>query len=172
MKQPKKTVQEELISIDQNLPSIVKIPRTKKKYKITWLKPYTNDMVSKAFLESEAPEELKNSADTVKLMSSKARLVSQIASYIILNDFWTIKLFHKFHWRWLFYVKQYDYDQLFPVVSEGKKKMEVAGYFWSMALVAEMMTTWRTMMKTEAEQYLRELLLERKRLSEKNTLGL
>ena len=172
MKQPSKEAQQELISIDQNLPSIVEIPRSKKKYKITWLKPYTTNRVSQSFLENEVPEELKDGADTVKFMAKKVKVVSIIASYVILNNFWTIKFFHGLHWRWLFYVKQYDYEQLLPIIVEGKKKMGVQGYYVSMALAATMMDTLRMMMKTEAEQYLAELSSAQNQPSERSTLGL
>ena len=170
MKQPTKEAQKELISIDQNLPTKVEIPRTKNSYQITWLKPYTTNKVSQVFLENEAPTEM-DSKEVIKFMATKVKIVAKIASYIILNNFWTIKFFHAIHWRWLFYIKQYDFDQLQPIVLEGKKKMAVEGYYMSMVLSAMMMDTIRTMTKTEAEQYLQELTSAQKQPLVKNTLG-
>jgi len=171
MKQPTKAAQKELLSIDQNLPTRVQIPRTRKEYNITWLKPYTTNKVSQAFLENEAPSEM-DSKEVVKFMATKVKIVAKIASYVILNNFWTIKFFHAIHWRWLFYVKQYDFEQLQPIIMEGKKKMGVEGYYVSMVLAATMMDTMRTMTKVEAEQYLQELTSAQKPLLEKSTLGL
>ena len=171
MKQPSKEAQKELISIDQDLPTKVKIPRTRKEYGITWLKPFTTNKVSQAFLENEAPSEM-DSKEVVKFMATKVKIVAKIASYIILNNFWTIKLFHAIHWRWLFYVRQYDFDQLQPIIIEGKKKMGVEGYYVSMVLAATMMDTMRMMTKVEAEQYLQDLSSAQKQPLARNTLGL
>lgn len=167
MKQATKAAQQELLSIDQNLKTEVLIPRSKKKYNIGWLKPYTTNKISKAVLDNEAPED----GNVTDFISKKSKVIAKISAYIILNNFWTIKFFHGIFWRWLFYVRQFDYDQLYPIVVEGKKKMLWDGFYISMALAASMMDTTRTMMKEEAEQYLRELSSGQDQPSEKNILG-
>lgn len=165
-----KTAQQELLSVDQNLKTEVRIPRSKKKYKIGWLKPYTTNRVSAIFLENEAPEDIKD-GDLIQFMATKSKLVAKMASLIVLNDFWKIKFWHPVLWRWMFYFKQYSYEQLQPIIIEGKKKMPVQGFYISMALASSMMDTARTMMKEEAQQYLRELSSAPDQHSGKSTLG-
>jgi len=159
MKQPSKSAQKELISIDQNLPTKVEIPRTKKSYQITWMKPYTTNKISQTFLDNEIPKDIE-AKDLVKFMATKIKVPAKVASYVILNNFWTIKFFHAIHWRWLFYVKQYDFEQLQPIIAEGKKKMAEIGFYMSMGFSAMMMDTLMTMTKTEAGQYLHVPSLE------------
>ena len=165
-----KAAQEELLSIDQNLKTKVKIPRSKKTYNIGWLKPYTTNRVSAIFLKNEIPEDIKK-GDLIQFMTTKSKLISKMASLIVLNDFWKIKFWYPFLWRWMFYFKQYEYEQLQPIILEGKKKMPVQGFYISMALASGMMDTTRTMMKEEAEQYLRELSSAADQRSEKSSLG-
>ena len=159
MKQPSKKAQQELLSIDQNLPTKVGIPRSKATYNITWMRPYATNKISQAFLENEAPSEM-GSREVIKFMATKVKIVAKIASYVILNNFWTIQFFHAIHWRWLFYIKQYDFEQLQPIVLEGKKKMAEIGFYTSMISLVMTMDTMKTMTKVEVEQYLQGRLSE------------
>jgi len=165
-----KTAQQELLGIDQNLKTEVKIPRSKKKYKIGWLKPYTTNKISAILLQNEAPKDLAES-QLLDFMTKKSKVVAKISAYIILNNFWKIKFFHGIFWRWLFYIDGFDYEQLQPIILEGKKKMMDQGFWICMAVASAMMDTTRTMMKKEASQFLQELTLVTGQPSEKNTLG-
>ena len=159
MKQPSKAAQQELLSMDQNLPTKVSIPRSKATYNITWMKPYTSSKISQIILENEIPEDM-DSKELIKFMAKKIKVIAKGASYVILNNFWTIKFFHAIHWRWLFYIKQYDFEQLQPIVLEGKKKMAEMGFYSSMMLLVMTMDTIKTMTKMEVERYLQGRLSE------------
>lgn len=166
-----KEAQNELLSIDANGYSEVAIPRTGKVYKIRWLRPDTTNRISRDILRSDVSAGMKNVAQTVETMGRKTKLLSQLTSYIILNDFWKNTLIHWLHWRYLYYVRQYDFNQLFVVVLEGKKKIPVNGYYTSMVFLVSMMDTMRTMTHKEAEQYLQELSSATKQPSEKSSDG-
>lgn len=170
-----KEAQLELESIDKNRKTEVLVPRTNKKYKIGWLRPDTTDRISRMILNNEISDELAVAPEPKKMaefMSKKIPVAAKMASIIILNSFWKNTFFHWIHWRWLYYFKQYDFDQLSAIVVAGKKKMDAGGYYVIMALSASMMDTMRTMTKKEASEYLAELSSAISQPSEKSTLGL
>lgn len=172
MKRVSKEAQSDLMDIDESKSSIVDIPRSKDVFKIGYMKPYTTDRLSREFIKNEVSKELKDGIATADFMSTKMKAIHKFSSYIILNSFWKIIFFHPIMWRWLYYVKQYDYSQLLPIVAEGKKKMDSDSYYVSMVLAMTMMTTMKNLTKKEAEQYQAELTSAQDRPSEKNTLGL
>jgi hypothetical protein len=166
-----KEAQREVLDINDNVPTQVAIPNTKKVYRIGWLKPDTTNRITRGVLRDDLPTNMKSSSEVIELMGKKNKLLSQLASYIILNSYWKNRFAHWLHWRWLYYVKEYDFNQLFVVVLEGKKKMPADGYYMSMALLVSMMDTMKTMTTKEVEQYLAELSLATNPPSEKSTLG-
>ena len=170
-----KEAQLELESIDKNRKTEVLVPRTNKKYKIGWLRPDTTDRISRMILNNEISDELAVAPEPKKMaefMSKKIPVAAKLASVVILNNFWKNTFYGWLHWRWLYYVKQYDFDQLSAIVIAGKKKMDAGGYYVIMALSASMMDTMRTMTKKEASEYLAELSSAISQPSEKSTLGL
>lgn len=169
---PSNEAQQELMDIDHGGKTKVSVPFTKKVYKIGYLKPYTTEKVTSVMLKGDAglPDEASEE-EFMKLMSKKSKVLAKIASIIILNNFFKIKLFHAIHWRWLHYVKQYDYGQLMPIIMEGKKKIPVIPYAMSMGLSVTMMETMKNLTKKEAKQFHLELMQAQEALSEKSTLG-
>lgn len=173
----KKEAQQELYNIDRNIGTEVSIPRCKKRYSIKYLTPDTTGRLSALMLKNEAPDGLFSTDDSVKpdpalvasFISKKITIAAKMASLVILNNFWKNSFFHWIYWRWLHYVKQYDFEQLSAIIIEGKKKMVADGFYLSMVLGASMMDTMRTMTKTEAEEYLRELSLATGQHSEKSS---
>lgn len=169
---PSKEIQQELLDIDHDGKTKVFIPFAKKAYNIGYLKPYTTERVTSVMLKDDAglPEDASEE-DFMNLMSKKSKILTKIASLIILNNFFKIKLFFSLHWRWLYYMKQYDYGQLMPIIMEGKKKIPVIPYAMGMGLSVTMMETMKNLTKKEAKQFHRELIQAQEALSEKNTLG-
>ena len=77
---------------------------------------------------------------------------SKIASLIVLNGFLKIKLLYPILWRWYFFVRQYKSEQLYPIISEGKKKLPQIGYYLSTTLTASMRDTIKMMTREEVER--------------------
>jgi len=168
--QPTVEDQQELLSIDQGGYTVVKIKKTRDSYKIGWQKPYTTNRYSVEYLKAEVPKEVTDLQGIGKYTIKKYKLVYKLASYVILNNFWTIKFFHWFYWRWLLYVKQYDNDQLLDVIIEGKKKMTASAYCEIMGFSSMILETTMRMTKQEAEQWRVELLSAYGQPSEKSIL--
>lgn len=128
------------------------------RYKIRWIRPDVNWKIN----------ELVDTDDK----KEKAQTIHKVFALGVLNNYFKIKLFYPILWRWFYYVKGYTWDELVPGITLIKKKIPLSAYWQGMALSVEMMTSWRTMEKKEAEQYRQELMLAASRLSEKNTDGL
>lgn len=168
--QPSIAAQQELRSIDTNGKTVVKIPRSKDSYKIGWMKPYTQDVFTDKILKAEIPKE-STDAEVASYAIKKWKLHYKLASYIILNNIWKIKLFHWIFWRWLYLIKQYDDEQLLEIIMEGKKKVNVVAS-WSIIVLADlMMSTTMFLTKEEVGQSHQEHTLALKSHLEKNSLG-
>ena len=171
IKQPTIEDQQELLSIDQDGYTVVEIRKSKDKYKIGWQKPYTTNRYSAEYLKAEVPKEVSDLQGIGKYTRVKYVLAYKLASYVILNNFWKIKFFHWFYWRYLLYVKQYDNDQLLDIIIEGKKKMTASSYCAIMGYASLTLETTMRMTKQEAEQWRVELLQAYGVPSEKSILG-
>jgi len=158
MEQPTVQDEKELMDINDDAKTIVEIPRSKKKYKIGYLKPYTQERFTKLILESE-PEKGDTEFSVLTDIKKRSRLHHKSAAVIILNSWFKIKLLYPLLWRWLFFVMEYESDQLVPIILEGKKKIQVEGYWRSMALLSMMMETKKEMTMKEAKAFHQELSL-------------
>ena len=96
--------------------------------------------------------------------------MSKICACIILNDFFKINFFSGIYWRYLYYWKQYSYDQLLMIVLEGKKKIPASEFALAIGVAAMMKDTILTMTTKEANSYLQELILAQEAHSNKNSL--
>lgn len=128
MNRPTTEDEKELMSINDNDATIVSIPRSKKKFKVRWIKPYTCERITKLALANEKNKAVTKrmigegeGAQSVKEISSLSKFSSKLASLCLLNGM-KIFFFHWIYWRWMYYVKGYDYKQLEPIIETAKKK--------------------------------------------------
>ena len=149
MKQPTIEDEKELQAINDDSVTVIEIPRSKKKFKIGYIKPYAQERFTKLILEAE-PKEPNSELTALTDMSKRSSLVHRSAAMIILNNWYKIKLFYPILWRWMFYVKEYDQDQLLPIVIEGKKKIQLESYLINMGFLGMMMETKKLMTTKEA----------------------
>lgn len=167
MKQPTLEEQKELLDIEEDRKSLVDIPG-RKPVKIGYLKPGTNVRITRLmFRYGKEANGIEGDLAALRQMSENSATLHKIASYALLNNFFKIKLFHWIKWRWLYYVQEWTFDQLLPIIIESKKKVPAGEYIWGITLAATMMETTMTMTGKEAEQYRQELLLAQEQLSEK-----
>lgn len=87
-----------------------------RKYKVRWLRGYAVERVTEIMLSS-----VRESGNGQDLSSAKD--VAKCAALLLLNKWWKIKLLYFFLWRWFYYVKEYGYHELFPIVEAAQKKM-------------------------------------------------
>lgn len=128
-----------------------------RKFMIGWIRPDVNWRINE-IVEAEGEK-------------NRLQAIHKVFTLGVLNSFIKIKLFYPLLWRWFYYVKGYSWDELLPAVTLIKKKIPLEAYWQGMALSVDMMTSWRTMEKKEAEQYRRELMSAAFQLSEKSTGG-
>ncbi len=168
MNKPTIDDQKELLSIDRQDFEYVNIPRTNEKVKVGCLKPETITRISELELEYgidiENPKDVK-SVDDIRHRTSFA---SKIAALILLNGF-KINFFYWIYWRYLYYVKGYDYSQLMPIILTGKKKVPSAGYMIAFISASQMSVTKMIMTKEEQKSFQNVLMSELDVPSESST---
>lgn len=157
MKNVEKNARADYNSIDFNLPTIVKIPNTKKSVKLRGITPYTIEKLTQLWLSRE-DYNLKDSADTLKSMCKEPYFAIKEACILSLNCWWKIILFYPIKWRIWAYLCNYTEEQMLPIVIEGKKKLPLTAHWMLMAYSVDMRTDWMKMTQKEAEQYRAELL--------------
>lgn len=169
VKQPKEEIQKELLDINDDRKSTVAIDG-RKPVKIGWIKPYSNEKITRAmFLYAEEAKGLEEDVDALRSMSERSSTLHKIAAYALLNNFFKINLFYWIKWRWMYYVQEWTFDQLLPIIQEAKKKVPSGEYVWGITLAATMMETTMMMTSKEAERYRQELLQVEEQLLAKNS---
>lgn len=144
--------QKQLLNIDEEKYTLVRIPRTNKTVKVGWMKPDTLKRVSRLVLESGFGEEEEGFKPDLEVVNKYSKFCSQYAALIMLNGIKSY-FFYNIFWRWLYYIKGYDYDQLMPIILTAKKKVPSAGFLISIISARGMMVTNMTMTKKEQELY-------------------
>ncbi len=122
-KQPSLAVRQAVMSIMNDIPTVITIPGTKHKVRLKFLRDCTVDKVTRLLLEREEAEEQAEGAD--ELMRSAAKhpyLNLKIAVCYVLNDYWRLRLWFPFVWRWWAYVWRLDEAQVAAVLDCVKKK--------------------------------------------------
>ena len=78
----------------------------------------------------------------------------------LLDGYWKMKLRYWLLWRWFYYVRQYDDDDLREVLEVGKKKVPLQQFCVTIMSLTEAKDTLMMMRMREAERILRELSME------------
>jgi hypothetical protein len=94
---------------------VVNIPGTSKSYEI---KKQGNAQFAKIcrLLFSRADYDAD---DPLAAISRDSKLACKVAAAIVLHGFFTMKMKWWYLWRWFYYVRQYDVEQLNELLSEG-----------------------------------------------------
>ncbi len=112
-----------MMSIMNDIPTVITIPGTKHKVRLKFLLDCTVDKVTRLLLEREEAEERAEGAD--ELMRSAAKhpyLNLKIAVCYVLNDYWKLRLWFPIVWRWWAYVWRLNEAQVAAVLDCVKKK--------------------------------------------------
>lgn len=131
--------------------TIVKIPRTKKVYKVRTL---TNNQLEDIARLLFRDGEQKTTEETI---IRDTKIAAKAAAIYLTSGFWKRKLTYWFRWRWFYYIRQYDNSQLQPIISAGFGSTPYIDFLKTMSLLANQKDTQMRMTVKEAEKILQEL---------------
>ena len=165
IRQPSASQQRTYQSLRDNDATLVRI--RKKKYKIRWLKAGQMAKLGRLLMckkrfdvptagDVEGTEEVK-AGDILGKFLFDQKLACKAAAIFILDGFWKLKLRYWFLWRWFYYIRQYDCQDLEQLIAEGKKKVPVEQFLSVTMYLIGAKDTLMMMRTEEAERILREL---------------
>ena len=115
-----------------------------KTFKVKWMHPATTEWITSLVLKE----------------GNDAKILCQAAALIVLNGFWKSHLFYWLKWRWYYYVRQYNAQELVPIIEMAQKKTQqeaAVAYLNGTMLLTALKDTAKQMTKAEAERTLQEL---------------
>lgn len=129
--QPDKKARRESTENALNIPTTITIPGTRRKVKLSGIKPYTIERLTLLWQERDAniPED---SSDTLKSMCVDPYFAVKLAVLFVLNSYWKIVLFYPIVWRIWAKWRGYTDEQMMPIIMESKKKFRLrhTGQLW------------------------------------------
>lgn len=168
IEQPSIDSQREYTSIRDNDPTIVSILGTKKKYKIRWLKNGQIDKLSRLLIRKADTDDQEGQKDSpLDAIIEDSKIGCKAAAITILDGYWKIKFRYWFLWRWFYYIRQYDNDQLMPLLEVMKKKIPLTQFLMTTMCLTVARGTLMNMRTEEAEATLQELATVRQEGMEK-----
>ncbi len=172
IEQPSVEDQRTYASIRDNDATVVTILGTKKKYKIRWLKHGQLDKLSRLLIRKGDTDNKDGEKDNpLDAVIEDGKLACKVASIYILDGYWKIKFRYWFLWRWFYYIRQYDDQQLQPILDEGKKKVPLIPFLMVSTSLTGARATLMNMRTEEAEHILQELATARQQEMEKRDNG-
>lgn len=172
VEQPSVESQREYVSLRDNDATIVPIPGTKKKYKIRWLKNGQIERLSRLLIRKGDTDNEDGSKDSpLDAIMEDSKLACKAAAIYILDGYWKLKFRYWFLWRWFYYIRQYDNDQLQGILEEGKKKVPLMQFLMTTMSLTAAKATAMNMRMEEAERTLQELATAQREATEKPDSG-
>lgn len=131
--------------------TIAKIPRTNKTYYVRCLKPSQMEDLAKLIVPG---------SDSVsEAVLKDLKIASKAAAIYLLPGFWKRKLMYWLLWRWFYYIKEYDCDQLQPILSAGNGSTPYIDFLRCMSHLVNQKDTQMRMTRGEAEKVMQELAM-------------
>ncbi len=172
IEQPTIDAQQIYLSLISNDAEEVQILRTKKKYKVRWLKNGQLEKLSRLLLHKKTiDKEQATGNDALDEILEDSKLACKAAAVILLDGYWKLKFRYWLLWRWFYYVKQYDNIQLLPILETGKKKVPQMQFFKTIMSLTEAKDSLMRMRAKEVEVTLRELNMAQPSPTESNGSG-
>lgn len=168
MRQPDKKARAEYRNLMYDIPTDVRIPGTNRNVRLRGMKPYTIERLTRLWGEREmrVPED---AADTLKSECQDPYFSVKCACVMVLNSYWGLRLLYPFKWRIWAFLRQYNEEQMLPIIAEGKKKLPLEAFWNNMVFLTDMRADWMRMTAKEAETFQAEQISAANRLSSKNT---
>jgi len=172
VEQPSVESQRTYASLRDNDATVVSILGTKKKYRIRWLKNGQIDRLSRLLIRKGETDNEDGTKDSpLDAIIEDSKLACKAAAIYILDGYWKLKFRYWYLWRWFYYVRQYNYDQLIPILEEGKKKLPLSQFLIVTMLLTGAKATAMNMRMEEAERTLQELASAQRQETEKPDSG-
>lgn len=149
MSKKEKAIQEATLEDERQQKSVTKnyadpVVVRGRTFQVKWMHPATTDKITCLMLKD----------------GNDNKVLSQCAALIVLNGFWKTHLLYWLLWRWFYYVKQYNAEELTPLFEMAQKKTQSQGavaYLNATMLLTVLKDTKKAMTKAEAERTLQEL---------------
>ena len=172
IEQPTLDAQQLYLSMINNDPEEVEILRTKKKYKIRWLKNGQLEKLTRLLLHKKTLDEnTSTGSDVLDTILEDNKLACKAAAIIVLDGYWKLKFRYWFLWRWFYYVRQYDNIQLDKILEVGKKKVPQMQFFRTIMSLTEAKDSLMRMRVKEVEVTLQELSMVARSQTESKDSG-
>lgn len=172
IEQPSIDAQQIYLSLISNDAEEVGILRTKKKYKIRWLKNGQLEKLSRLLLHKKTiDEKTTTGSDVMDAILEDNKLACKAAAIIILDGYWKIKFRYWWLWRWFYYIRQYDNIQLHEILEVGKKKVPLNQFYATIMSLTEAKDSLMRMRAKEVETTLRGLNMAVPSQTENNDSG-
>ena len=113
-------------------------------YSVRWMHPSTTEWITELMLKE----------------GNDNKVLCQCAALIVLNGFWKCHLLYWILWRWFYYIRQYNSEELMPLFEMAQKKTQqrvMTAYLNATIYLTALKETKKQMTKAEAERTLREL---------------
>ena len=105
-------------SIDESTVTVA-IPGTKKKYEVTRLGNFQLTKVARLVFRRKD----FNPDDPLAAILEDNKLACKVAAAITIRGFFSLKFRWWFRWRWFYYIRQYDIEQLYDLIDVGIKAL-------------------------------------------------
>lgn len=172
VEQPSLENQKLYLSMINNDPEVVGILRTKKKYKIRWLKNGQLEKLTRLLLHKKAiDEESTTGSEVLDAILEDTKLACKASAIIILDGYWKLKFRYWYLWRWFYYIRQYDNSQLFAILDAGKKKVPLTQFYVTITSLTEAKDSLMRMRTEEVEAILQEQSTAARSQTESNGSG-
>jgi hypothetical protein len=172
IEQPSVQAQRTYASIRDNDATVVSVLGTKKKYKIRWLKNGQIDKLSRLIIrKSDTDNDDERKSNALDDVLDDSKLSCKAAAIYILDGYWKLKFRYWFLWRWFYYIRQYDNEQLQPLLDAGKKKVPLTQFLLATMSLTEAKATAMNMRMEELERILQERATVQQEETEKPVSG-
>jgi len=172
VEQPSVDSQRTYASIRDNDATVVPILGTKKKYRIRWLKNGQIDRLSRLLIrKGETDNEDGTKGSPLDAVLEDSKLACKAAAIYILDGYWKLKFRYWYLWRWFYYIRQYDNEQLQGILDEGKKKVPLVQFLMTTTSLTGARATLMNMRTEEAERTLQGLASAQRQETEKPDSG-
>lgn len=169
VRQPDIEQQREYVSLRDNSATPVHI--RKKMYRLKWVRGGQIAKLSKLLILGKTQDDAPSPEDILSDIGESSKLACKAAAVYLLDGYWRLKFLYWYLWRWFYYVRQYDDDDLREVLAVGKKKVPLQQFCETIMSLIEAKDTLMMMRTREAERILRELSMEQPSPQQKSVSG-
>ena len=96
------------------------------------------------------------------------KLACKAAAIYVTPGFFRLKLKYWWLWRWFYYIRQYDYSQLQPILLTGNRSTPWIDFLKTVSILSNQKTTQMRMTAKEAEAVIQEIAVRAEKKAKEN----